>query len=267
MANRPVLPVLQAQGNLYDYLANGSHSDFRIRDRDGSEWLVHKIILCLQSEYFERMLNPARNYTELRNGVVELKDEPPNVIEAVVNYFYRLDYSDEDMDDDHSKLLFHILVYAAGETFRVPGLKDAAKQHFIDALHPLSFDEINFPRLVQEIYASTVHSDRGLRDVVVQLTRDRIDEARNTEGFEDELEDITQFFRDLSDSSTSELHQLKSLPRYTCRWCTATMFVDFPLEEDDEFYCPICGEIQDSEMWQAYRVTSTLHAPLKDQDD
>ncbi|KAK8176882.1 hypothetical protein IWX90DRAFT_509795 [Phyllosticta citrichinensis] len=264
MEHREALAELQAQGHLRDYLENGVHSDFEIHDGQGNVWSVHKIILCLQSEFFEHMLNPAHNFIELQTGIVTLQDEYPNAIDALITYFYSLDYSDECMDEDHGKPLLHLFVYSAGAKYLVLGLKDLAKQRFIDSLDSFTLDEVYFPWLVEEIYASTINSDRGLRDVIVQLTKDRIHEVTNLVGFEELLERSAQFSRDLGISSADELHRIKSLPRYTCQPCGATMYVDFPLEGAEEFYCPNCGDIQDSEMWQAHRVTLAPHAPLKE---
>lgn len=79
---------------------------------------------------------------------------------------------DEELDDvfDDSHLLLHTKVYALAEKFDIPGLKDLAKSKFEMAM-ACHYDSPEFAEAIEEVYCSTVDSDRGLRDVVLQAFR------------------------------------------------------------------------------------------------
>lgn len=72
--------------------------------------------------------------------------------------------------EDESHLLLHTRVYALAEKYDVPTLKTLAKRKFEMAL-ACYYDAPEFVDAVDEVYSSTVDTDRGLRDVVLQAFR------------------------------------------------------------------------------------------------
>jgi hypothetical protein len=92
-------------------------------------------------------------------------------------------------------LLSHTRVYALAEKYGIKGLKALAKSKFASQMS-LHFASTEFAPSIQEVYESTVDSDRGLRDVVIQafrshpevaLREDVEDVVRNTPGLAWEL--------------------------------------------------------------------------------
>jgi BTB/POZ domain len=92
-------------------------------------------------------------------------------------------------------LLTHTRVYALAEKYGINGLKALAKSKFASQMS-LHFASVEFAPSIQEVYESTVDSDRGLRDIVIQtfrshpevaLREDVEDVVRNTPGLAWEL--------------------------------------------------------------------------------
>lgn len=73
----------------------------------------------------------------------------------------------EDEEDVESHLLEHTRVYALAEKYDIPSLKQLAKSKFEMAM-ACWYDSEEFAEAIEEVYCSTVDSDRGLRDVVLE---------------------------------------------------------------------------------------------------
>ncbi|GJP89766.1 BTB/POZ domain protein [Aspergillus niger] len=73
---------------------------------------------------------------------------------------------------------FHAQIYAQGDYFQINELKKKAKDYFMKSFleHP---DQHSFSSSVIEVYSSTGEHDRGLRDLVVQLTTDNLKALRS----------------------------------------------------------------------------------------
>lgn len=94
--------------------------------------------------------------------------------------------SDEDdglEDADESNLLLHNRVYALAEKFDVPALKDIARAKFEMAM-ACYYDSPQLADAIEEVYSSTVDTDRGLRDVVLQAFRSHPQLANTKDIFE-----------------------------------------------------------------------------------
>lgn len=75
--------------------------------------------------------------------------------------------SEEDTEQE-SHLVLHAQVYALGEKYDIPCLKQLAKQKF-EMAAACYYDAAELAEAIELVYQSTVDTDRGLRDVVVQL--------------------------------------------------------------------------------------------------
>lgn len=77
---------------------------------------------------------------------------------------------DDEYETDDSHLLTHTRIYALAEKYDIPALKMLAKQKFEMAM-ACFYDSPEFADSIEEAYVSTIDSDRGLRDVVLQAFR------------------------------------------------------------------------------------------------
>lgn len=129
---------------------------------------------------------------------ITLSESDPDVVKAVLTFLYGIPYTDLELP--HSAV-FHTSVYAAGEFYQLPKLKDLARHRFRD----VAYSSITKPygamlcfEAANEIYGGTPGLDRGLRDILVDVTKRHLhhlidDNKRNLEV----LEGIPEFAVDL----------------------------------------------------------------------
>lgn len=70
--------------------------------------------------------------------------------------------------ESESHLVLHTQVYALGEKYDIPSLKQLARQKF-EMAAACYYDAAELAEAIEVVYQSTIDTDRGLRDVVVQL--------------------------------------------------------------------------------------------------
>ncbi|KAJ9624856.1 hypothetical protein H2203_004806 [Taxawa tesnikishii (nom. ined.)] len=80
------------------------------------------------------------------------------------------EYEEYEYETDDSNLLTHTRVYALAEKYDIPTLKELAKRKFEMAM-ACYYDSPEFADAIEEVYCSTIDTDRGLRDVVLQAFR------------------------------------------------------------------------------------------------
>ncbi|KAI9657325.1 MAG: hypothetical protein M1821_003005 [Bathelium mastoideum] len=68
-------------------------------------------------------------------------------------------------------MVLHAKVYAIADKYDIPGLKELARRKF-EAQVAQHWDATEFPDALEEVYCSTIDTDRGLRDVVLQAFRE-----------------------------------------------------------------------------------------------
>jgi hypothetical protein len=78
--------------------------------------------------------------------------------------------SSQEPDIQNAHLITHAKVYALAEKYGIMGLKALSRKKFASQVKEhISSEEL--PLAMQEVYESTVDSDRGLRDIVIQTFR------------------------------------------------------------------------------------------------
>ncbi len=73
----------------------------------------------------------------------------------------------DDLSEPESHLLLHTKVYALAEKYDISSLKQLAKRKF-EMEMACYFDSPELAEAIEDVYCSTIDSDRGLRDVVLQ---------------------------------------------------------------------------------------------------
>ena len=81
------------------------------------------------------------------------------------------DYGSPEEEDiptePESHLVLHTRVYALAEKYDIPSLKQLARGKFEMAM-ACYYDSPEFADAIEEVYCSTIDSDRGLRDIVLE---------------------------------------------------------------------------------------------------
>ncbi|KXH68191.1 BTB/POZ domain-containing protein [Colletotrichum salicis] len=119
---------------------------------------------------------------EAADGTIFLPEDEPLVIDMMIQYFYLLDYQQSLYSDSTSQspeleqtnsthiscLLLHAKVYAVAEKYAIGGLKALAVAKFKTAATQ-AWDPTAFLDAASETYTSTIDTDRGLRDAVIEV--------------------------------------------------------------------------------------------------
>ncbi|CZT15724.1 uncharacterized protein RCC_01558 [Ramularia collo-cygni] len=140
--------------------ASGVLTDFTIICGD-KRYEVHRAILICHSAYFKACFLSGLREAEQR--VIDLKDDPPQAVELMIQYFYDQEY-DVGVDEESKKAApyTHSTVYAVADKYLVPALKALARVKFGLALK----QGVLPPGATQHIYESTPETDHGLRDLI-----------------------------------------------------------------------------------------------------
>ncbi|KAJ4367857.1 hypothetical protein N0V86_009696 [Didymella sp. IMI 355093] len=75
-----------------------------------------------------------------------------------------------EIDVESAHLVTHAKVYAIAEKYGIAGLKSLARNKFSYQIS-MHLSSPEFADACQEAYESTFHTDRGLRDVIIQTFR------------------------------------------------------------------------------------------------
>lgn len=70
-------------------------------------------------------------------------------------------------------MVLHAKVYELGEKYFVKGLKQLAQDKFARSCK-FHWNTSHFAAAVEHVFASTVESDTGLRDIVIKIISDRV---------------------------------------------------------------------------------------------
>ncbi|KAF2834953.1 hypothetical protein M501DRAFT_1008904 [Patellaria atrata CBS 101060] len=86
-------------------------------------------------------------------------------------------FPEQEVNPAQAHLILHAKVYAIAEKYGISGLKSLARKKFASQLST-HYSDPEFADVLYEVYDSTVDSDRGLRDIIIQTFRANPDLAR-----------------------------------------------------------------------------------------
>ena len=90
---------------------------------------------------------------------------PPLDFESESDYDSQEDELENDQPESH--LILHTRVYALAEKYDIPSLKYLARRKF-EMEMACYYDSPEFAEAIEDVYCSTIDSDRGLRDIVLE---------------------------------------------------------------------------------------------------
>ncbi|QDS69894.1 hypothetical protein FKW77_000821 [Venturia effusa] len=183
---------------LKSLLDTGEHADLKLRCVDGREFMVHKAIVCAQSEFFPKACKPekfkvgrsctvghryqeqpgqlskASPQVEGNEGVVELTIGDATTIGFLLNFLYTMSY----VDDIKAKscLITDVNLYIAADFYAIETLKSVAAAGFQKHLTGGLWKTDSFPKALELIYNDTFPEDRRLRDVALAVLLDNASE-------------------------------------------------------------------------------------------
>ncbi|KAL2158848.1 hypothetical protein VTH06DRAFT_4040 [Thermothelomyces fergusii] len=181
--------------SLHRLFEERTYSDLTIICGD-HEFNVHKAVICPRSSFFAKACDSL--FQEGSTGVVSLPDDDPQIVKLMLHYLYHLDYprqpgatqgritvSKAEIPDslkytgiviarndrvpksfEEPNLSIHAKLYALAEKYDMQTLKTLALEKFKEEVK-FHWNTDDFVRAAEEAYTSTLESDRGLRNVVV----------------------------------------------------------------------------------------------------
>ncbi|KAK4544718.1 hypothetical protein LTR36_003967 [Oleoguttula mirabilis] len=151
---------------------------------------VHKVIVCVQSEYFNVACRKG-TFKEGESGIIQLKAvdseggeddgscDDPEIIQLMVAFFYYQGYTGEPMEfkglertavkdapSPEINLVLHAKVFATAIKYQVPALAAAASEKFERAAER-HYNHADFAEAIRIVYGSTPDDVTELRDIVV----------------------------------------------------------------------------------------------------
>jgi hypothetical protein len=99
-------------------------------------------------------------------------DDDPNVLQALLSYFYKLNY-DDTMRGAIPIQQYTVYVYSIADKYDVPRLQDMTAEKFENICDAVE-DSDDFIDAVYAIHSSTNPNDRRLRNVVLPAIQDNI---------------------------------------------------------------------------------------------
>lgn len=168
-------------------LDTGEHSDLVLRCSDGTEFNVHKAIVCSQSQLFRFACKPekfkvsdamapflllgnnisdrlANEKQEGNENRIDLTVGNSTTINSLLKYLYTMEYVNHAAPED--VLTTDVDVYVVADFYAVPVLKKLIAAQFENHLAKLWNTDL-FSQAVQTIYTDTPITGRNLRDMAL----------------------------------------------------------------------------------------------------
>ncbi|GIJ91266.1 hypothetical protein Asppvi_010231 [Aspergillus pseudoviridinutans] len=211
---------------------NPKYSDLAIFC-DDEIFPAHRNIICSQSKYFEVACDG--RFRE-GDGQIRLEGQDPILVKKTLEFLYTGNYTyDPPLYLEMGRLseaeieplaeiggrtgivnprfgepYFDAQMYAQGDYFQIDTLKCKAKKYFKESFLRYTTRD-SYTSAVIEVYSSTAENDRGLRDLVVQLTTNNLPLLRRAADpilHDNLLECIPSFMRDICLSAVERCAQL-----------------------------------------------------------
>ncbi|GAB1740576.1 hypothetical protein NU219Hw_g5672t1 [Hortaea werneckii] len=207
-------------GGLKGLWCTGKGSDVTIRC-EGREFKVHKTVICLASPVLDRACN--NGLLETHTNVIDHKEYDAETVERMIGYMYTDDYplpsaptirvpnytprasgTTEELTiiGVNARLVIHARLYAIGEYYDIPGLRDLAFRRFKYDVQTFAIE--GFIYVVREIHELVSKDEKRLRGIIRDVCFRNVDRFTNDGFFMTAIAN----FPDLQDFSAMLLRQV-----------------------------------------------------------
>ncbi|KAI1946633.1 hypothetical protein LOZ53_005262 [Ophidiomyces ophidiicola] len=164
----------------------------------GARFEVHRFVLACHSEFF---LNAFRSeWNEAKPGTMDLSEDEPGIIQALVEYVYHLDYTCFPDTGDIYTLLFHAKVFKLADKYDIYHLRKLA----LARVKSIDLNYLLFPvvaDLIRMAYAPGTHTSE-LRQELLNAIIPTILTLQVDPDFQDLYMTMPEFARDIVNETT-----------------------------------------------------------------
>ncbi|CAG8950318.1 hypothetical protein HYFRA_00006811 [Hymenoscyphus fraxineus] len=155
------------------------YTDLEIRCQ-GQVFNVHKAIVCKQVEFFAACVDG--NFQESQTGVIEMKEDIPEIVDCFIEFLYTEDYTMETktpaveslestIDLDRSELLLHSYMYTIADKYMVEKLCALAAQRFKSTISKAGEKDLHtFTSVLKAVFEGSSEDDRVLKDLCIAFS-------------------------------------------------------------------------------------------------
>lgn len=183
------------------------------------------------------------NDQESVKDAIELQEDDPRAVEAMINFMYGRDYDSSGNSSGRiSPILFNIKVYLVADKYGIETLKRLSKEKF-DKVASSCWDMDDFPHAITEVYIESSHAE--LQNTIAMVAHQHVRELLKKEDFQLVLSETSGFASHLLRLVTSS-----SGTTYRCPSCGGEWEARLP--SSNSAHCLLCGRY-DSD-WDAHIV-------------
>lgn len=228
---------------------------------------MHKLVLCAQSEWFQKTCagswkvgaqystdHTVRLMTvqEGQESKIELAEDDPQVVDAMLHYLYNFDYGDYGIGQEHCPpIVLDVRVFAIAGKYFLANLKDLAAKKF-ETRAAEEWKGPGFVAAITEAYSIIPEHDDTIRKILVRIAREHASQLLDPEQDHGDLRavagEMSAFARDLA---TALACPHLSGSTYCCPGCDQLFLWDD--SNSEEFGCPQGCYLEDRVWWLTYQ--------------
>ncbi|KAK2755537.1 hypothetical protein FQN54_006477 [Arachnomyces sp. PD_36] len=168
---------------------------------EGERFPVERAVVCPQSAVLDTACR--RIFTDEPSGVFEMIEVAPSMVQKMVDFFYDGSYctsiQEEDEDGPVSDLQVHTRMFALGDMYDVPALREFAVERFSRTLS--SSTDLEVLESVPDVYELVPEAVNTLWGVLCGFVRLHIEQylkdAETREVFESITAEVPEFAADV----------------------------------------------------------------------
>lgn len=197
-------------------------------------------------------------------GFINLEEDEPSVVQAMLHYMYKSDYYDNHSrkPDDRSPLLFNLQVFVLADKYQVEGLKVAAAEKIQRILaNGDSWTHVDFVPALRMICGDEFPQAQAIRDGAIQVAHDNLDKLLEKDEFIAALNSVAG----LGSALTKKLGgnpgtAANGMNQFFCDLCGQVTSMDWP-EDEPTGCCIQCSGIPN---WTELKQQQVLEAQCPD---
>ncbi|KAI7509414.1 hypothetical protein KC347_g5257 [Hortaea werneckii] len=141
----------------------GEYADMTITC-SGRTWHVHKVVVCSQVPFFAKAVTG--KFKEARDSCIDLVDDDPSAVGAMLRYLYFPFHFDEFKQLDIGELLFLARCYKLADKYLLAELRTMAGQKLRATLIECKWEVKDLLALVEELFAGADESSKAAPELL-----------------------------------------------------------------------------------------------------